>query len=46
MIEYVQLPVGDYTGYLTLDQDGDDDAIADRQAQLRVQVLEDRVIVY
>ena len=43
---YVQLPVGDYSGYLTLDQDGDDDAIADRQAQLRVQVLEDRVIVY
>ena len=43
---YLQLPVGDYAGYLTLDQDGDDDAIADRQAQLRVQVLEDRVIVY
>ena len=43
---YVQLPAGDYTGYLTLDQDGDDDAIADRQKELRVQVLEDRVIVY
>ena len=34
------------TGYLTLDQDGDVETIDARQRQFRLQVLDDRVIVY
>jgi hypothetical protein len=43
---YIQQPAGDYVGYLTLDQDGDVETIDARQRQFRLQVLEDRVIVY
>jgi len=43
---YVQLPAGDYTGFLTLDQDGDVDTVGERQKELRLQVLDDRVIPY
>lgn len=43
---YIELPAGDYSGWLTLDQDGDEDGIAGRQKEFRLQVVDGRTIVY
>lgn len=42
---YLQLPDGTYGGYLTLDQDGDEGTVADRQREIRIEVTDSRVVV-